>query len=504
MAEPTVGDYIVLGKLGSGAFGTVFQGRHRWQGSSVALKRLNFQNSEQIETARRELQPLLALKSTPHFNVVMFWESFVYQGSLWLVLEYCDLGTLNDFILATPHNAELNLRLMTNITAAVTFLHDREVVHRDLKPENILLSGTEENPVAKVGDFGLAKVCGDAFPNIYTDYYMSDACGTYVFVAPEVTEGHYTKKCDIFSMGVIFAAMVTRSTRKDEEGSDMLVVFVTKNDIDITIGEALQRHPDREEEISRCLAEAMLENSDNGALVDVCLRLIRRDYHARPPASEVHEELKQLQRGAGSQDHFGRRRDPPFLRALQAQPSPQSNSHPANPPLQRAERLQIQIHRGRHGRNPIFRRAIRGQRGGRQASGRGAGPVLRNRSPLLRGDTTQETPEATNGENRGAGPVLRNRSPLFRGDTSQERPEATTGQYRGALGPRRTPRRGRVRLRGAPLRGRRRPRLRRPTGRLRQISRNFPGGMQGFYRAMRRRDENSATRVIGQILGSNA
>ncbi|KAI8478913.1 hypothetical protein Bbelb_433560 [Branchiostoma belcheri] len=268
MAEQTAGDYIVLGKLGSGAFGTVFQGRHQWQGSTVALKRLNLQNSDHIETARRELEPLLALRSTPHFNIVMFWESFVYQGSLWLVLEYCGLGTLNDFILATPQNTALNLRLMTNITAAVTFLHDREIVHRDLKPENILLSGTEENPVAKVGDFGLAKVCGDAFPNLFTDYYMSEECGSYIFLAPEVTEGHYTKKCDIFAMGVIFAAMITRATRKDEEGSEMLVVVVTENGKDLTIGEALRRNPNREAEISECLARAMLENTDNRALVD--------------------------------------------------------------------------------------------------------------------------------------------------------------------------------------------------------------------------------------------
>ncbi|CAH1253424.1 STK35 [Branchiostoma lanceolatum] len=463
------GDYFVLGELGSGAFGTVFQGRHRWQGSTVALKKLNLQNSEHIDTAVRELKPLLALKSTPHFNVVMFWEYFVYRGSLWLVLEYCDLGTLNDFILATPHNTELNLRLMTNITAAVTFLHDREIVHRDLKPENILLSGTEENPVAKVGDFGLAKVCGGAFNNIFTDYYMSEACGTHYFLAPEVAEGHYTKKCDVFAMGVIFAAMISRSTRKDEEGSEMLVVVVTKDDTDITIGEALRWHPDREAEISRCLAGAMLEKTGNRALVDVCLRLLRCNYHARPTASELHEEMKQLQRGGddGNQDRFGQGA------SLQGQPSHQANSPPTNPPSQRVGPfgIQIRIQRGRPGRNPVFRRATRGQTGQRPAIGRG-GPVLRNRSPLIRGGTTQQGLLATN------------------------------EQYRGAAVPRTAPRRGR--LRGAPPRGRRRPRIRQRPTRIRQISRNFPGGLQGFFRDMRRRvGENRATRVISGILDSN-
>ncbi|XP_019623965.1 PREDICTED: serine/threonine-protein kinase 35-like [Branchiostoma belcheri] len=449
MAEQTAGDYIVLGKLGSGAFGTVFQGRHQWQGSTVALKRLNLQNSDHIETARRELEPLLALRSTPHFNIVMFWESFVYQGSLWLVLEYCDLGTLNDFILATPQNTALNLRLMTNITAAVTFLHDREIVHRDLKPENILLSGTEENPVAKVGDFGLAKVCGDAFPNLFTDYYMSEECGSYIFLAPEVTEGHYTKKCDIFAMGVIFAAMITRATRKDEEGSEMLVVVVTENSKDLTIGEALRRNPNTEAEISECLARAMLENTDNRALVDVCLRLLRYNYHTRPTASDVHEDMKQLQRGGGtgSQDRLGR--DPSFLGEGQIQPSHQlqANSLPTHPSSERVEGLrQIQRGRGRRGRYPLFRRAIRhvrGQMGQRQGVGRGAGRVRRNR--------------------------------LARGGTAQ-----------------------------GPLHARGRPRLQ-PAVRIRQISRNFPGGIQGFFQAMRRRvGEIRATRVISRILDLNA
>jgi serine/threonine-protein kinase Chk2 len=76
--------------------------------------------------------------------------------------------------------------------------HDRNMVHRDIKPENILLMDTDLT--VKIGDFGLAKIVGEAS-------FTTTLCGTPSYVAPEIiTQGkarRYTKAVDIWSLGVV-------------------------------------------------------------------------------------------------------------------------------------------------------------------------------------------------------------------------------------------------------------------------------------------------------------
>eukprot|EP00058_Branchiostoma_floridae_P013998 XP_002599486.1 hypothetical protein BRAFLDRAFT_223937 [Branchiostoma floridae] len=129
---------------------------------------------------------------------------------MWLVMEFCPLGTMNDFLL--KNGPSYNMRFMRQIASAVAYLHDRGIVHRDLKPDNVLVTGTKKDPIAKVADFGLAKVCGSAFQDIYSQYYLHTDMAFIWYGAPEVWDHHYTEKCDVFSMGVLFAAMLDCST----------------------------------------------------------------------------------------------------------------------------------------------------------------------------------------------------------------------------------------------------------------------------------------------------
>lgn len=65
----------------------------------------------------------------------------------------------------------------------------------------------------QVADFGLSKVCqGKGNVN---QHRFSSACGSNFYMAPEVWEGHYTAKADIFALGIIFWAMVERITFRD-------------------------------------------------------------------------------------------------------------------------------------------------------------------------------------------------------------------------------------------------------------------------------------------------
>ncbi|XP_066302705.1 serine/threonine-protein kinase pdik1l-A-like [Branchiostoma lanceolatum] len=213
-----VGDYAKLKKLGSGTFGTVYKAKSLASGNDreYALKELILGNAQHIKTAKCELKLIKAAKNPQdrHDNIVLVFGSFFDKGSLWLVMEFCPLGTMNNFLL--NRGSSYNQNFMTQIADAVAFLHGRGIVHRDLKPDNVLVSGTIQNPTAKVSDFGLAKACGYAPTGMFIQWYS----------APEVWYHQYYMQSDIYSMGAMFAAMVDRTTVRGVDGKQHLAVYM--------------------------------------------------------------------------------------------------------------------------------------------------------------------------------------------------------------------------------------------------------------------------------------
>lgn len=146
---------------------------------------------------------------------------------------------------------------MVQLTSAVAFLHENNIVHRDLKPDNILISEKSGTPVLKVADFGLSKVCAglsnpgeskvsdDKNKNVNVNkFWLSSACGSDFYMAPEVWEGHYTAKADIFALGIIIWAMLERITFIDAESKrELLGTYVRQGADIVPVGEALLENP---------------------------------------------------------------------------------------------------------------------------------------------------------------------------------------------------------------------------------------------------------------------
>ncbi|XP_048154381.1 serine/threonine-protein kinase pdik1l-like, partial [Corvus hawaiiensis] len=97
-------------------------------------------------------------------------------------------------------------------------------------------------PPSQVADFGLSKVCrGRGSVN---GRRFSSACGSSFFMAPEVWEGHYTAKADIFALGIIFWAMVERITFRDgDTEKELLGTYICQGKELIPLGEALLENP---------------------------------------------------------------------------------------------------------------------------------------------------------------------------------------------------------------------------------------------------------------------
>ena len=116
-----------------------------------------------------------------------------------LVQEICAGGELFDHILKHKLFNEGKARvLIKRLLSAINYCHSNGVVHRDLKPENILLEESLDFGTMKIIDFGTAT----AFDG-NGRRKLTEMLGTPYYIAPEVLQGQYNEKCDIWSIGVI-------------------------------------------------------------------------------------------------------------------------------------------------------------------------------------------------------------------------------------------------------------------------------------------------------------
>ena len=204
-------------RLGNGAFGVVYKVKDETSAGVYALKDILCFNASEVMNAIDEIR---TMNQISHENVISVIDADLRndEGGLHMLIltEYCAGGTLNDR-LSRPSSEETNFKWMRQTTDALAYLHSRDIVHRDLKAENVLLTAEED---VKLADFGLARefialktyaqLDDDSWMNSYVEYYMDSEVGTPHWMAPEVFAGHYTEKADVFSLGVLFYAILQR------------------------------------------------------------------------------------------------------------------------------------------------------------------------------------------------------------------------------------------------------------------------------------------------------
>jgi serine/threonine protein kinase len=215
MAYETIGTYRVNTKevLGHGTFGYVYKGQHVKTKTPVAVKRLDLDgSSERYEFVMREVRAYEAV--TEHENIVQLIHHERKSGYLWLVMEFCDGGDLDKYMAEREVPFAQRLDLIKQCISAVHHMHTqspRPVVHRDIKAGNVLVKIVNKKPVLKFCDFGLAKAIAHDVTRP-----LSTMCGTEYYIAPELfaSEIKYGKPVDIFSLGVLFLALLEYSSKE--------------------------------------------------------------------------------------------------------------------------------------------------------------------------------------------------------------------------------------------------------------------------------------------------
>ncbi|KAM6964986.1 serine/threonine-protein kinase pdik1l-B [Aplochiton taeniatus] len=213
-------------------------------------------------------------------------------AALWLVMEFCDGGDLNHYLLSRPPDGQRNHCVVLQLSRAVAFLHRRGITHRDLKPDNVLVCLSPKGPVIKVADFGLSKMNKGQADRDLTRQHFSSTCGSDFYMAPEVWAGRsYTAQADIFSLGVMFWAVLERITFLEEGTTqEQLGAYVCKGRWLMPLGEALCENPDFQICIPMKARRApSIPPPPGQAVCRLLLDMLSFDPEARPKADQLEE-----------------------------------------------------------------------------------------------------------------------------------------------------------------------------------------------------------------------
>jgi len=201
--------YEVVKLLGTGTYGKVAEVRNKISKQIFACKEIAKKNIFDINKLNTEIAIMI---KADHPNIIKLYEIYQDNSHIDLIMEECKGGELFERIIRNIENhksysEKSAAKIFKQLISAIAYCHSQGICHRDLKPENILFLSNEEDSPIKVIDFGLSKIFGK-YDNIINNE-MTSFVGTAYYVSPEVLQGKYNEKCDIWSAGVILYIMLT-------------------------------------------------------------------------------------------------------------------------------------------------------------------------------------------------------------------------------------------------------------------------------------------------------
>ncbi|KAM7172404.1 mitogen-activated protein kinase kinase kinase 4 isoform 6-T6 [Macrochelys suwanniensis] len=193
-------------KIGEGQYGKVYTCISVDTGELMAMKEIRFQPNDH-KTIKETADELKIFEGIKHPNLVRYFGVELHREEMYIFMEYCDEGTLEE--VSRLGLQEHVIRLYTKqITIAINVLHEHGIVHRDIKGANIFLTSSG---LIKLGDFGCSVKLKNNTQTMPGE--VNSTLGTAAYMAPEVItrakgEGH-GRAADIWSLGCVVIEMVT-------------------------------------------------------------------------------------------------------------------------------------------------------------------------------------------------------------------------------------------------------------------------------------------------------
>ncbi|MCA2980878.1 MAG: serine/threonine protein kinase [Myxococcaceae bacterium] len=205
----TIGEHELVRKLGEGAMGTVYEGRHRLIGKRVAIKVLKASDEDGRVAGLRFLEEARAVNAIDHKGIIdIFDAGALPDGRPYLVMELLVGRTLHDEVKRARAGLPLRLvfHVLRGVLDALSAAHRAGVIHRDLKASNVFLVEQAEGlPLVKLVDFGVAR----RQDRREALTLPSMTVGSMGFMAPEHIAGRPVPQSDLYACGCLAWLMLT-------------------------------------------------------------------------------------------------------------------------------------------------------------------------------------------------------------------------------------------------------------------------------------------------------
>ncbi len=214
MIGQTISHYRILGKLGGGGMGVVYEAEDIRLGRHVALKFIPENLAGDTKAMERFEREARAASQLNHPCICTIHEVEEYNGHPFIVMEKLEGESLKQVIKGEPVELDRLLDVAIQVCEALAVSHSKGIIHRDIKPANIFITTSGQT---KVLDFGLAKLIRDGRFATSEETPVEDSLtavgvipGTAVYMSPEQAKSEeLDPRSDLFSLGVVLYEMAT-------------------------------------------------------------------------------------------------------------------------------------------------------------------------------------------------------------------------------------------------------------------------------------------------------
>ena len=250
MIGQTISHYEILEKLGEGGMGVVYKAQDLKLDRPVALKFLPPDLTRDPEAKQRFVQEAKAASALQDHNICVVHDiDETTDGQMFISMEYLGGETLKKKIERGPLKVEEAIDVAIQVAHGLTKAHEHGIVHRDIKPANIMVT---TDGVAKIVDFGLAKLSGQARLT-----RTGSTLGTAAYMSPEQARGEeIDQRTDIWSLGVVLYEMLTGLCPFRSEYGQALIYSIL-NEEPAPLGSL---RPDIPAEMERLVQKAMAKD----------------------------------------------------------------------------------------------------------------------------------------------------------------------------------------------------------------------------------------------------
>jgi len=274
MIGQALGHYRILERIGAGGMGEVYQAEDSQLRRRVALKFLPERIVGDPVAVERFIREARAASALNHPNIVTIHEIGETGSNRFIVMEFITGRTLRKMI-GQGVDLQSLARIGEQVAKALAVAHAAGIVHRDIKPDNIMI---RDDGYVKVLDFGLARLVPiGSSPTLATaadDTAVGTILGTARYMSPEQARGEVTDSAtDMFSLGIVLYELST-GQHPFPADSQLGVLHAI-----------LSQTP---------LPPSRLNAEIPAVLDDLILRLLEKDGHLRPNATEVESDLRKL------------------------------------------------------------------------------------------------------------------------------------------------------------------------------------------------------------------